>query len=288
MSLKLESNELIELMKNFYTLTGIRIVLFDENYNEILSYPEECIPFCAHMRCHKDFYEKCRQSDKLSFESCKKTQTLTMHKCHAGLIEATAPITDSGAIIGYIMFGQIRDVKNKYEFTQNLAKLCNKYEHFETAGEKIEKIKYKSSKQLVAAAHILEACTSYILLRDLVKPTRMALFNSIDLYISNNLEKELSVDMICRELNIKRTRLYETVRPYINGGIASYIFGKRMARAKELIKNTDMSVTEISSAVGFTDYNYFLRCFKKQNGLSVKKYRESVNHTFAGSTETRS
>ncbi len=258
MSLRLESNELNELMKNFYTLTGIRIVLFDENYNEILSYPEECIPFCAHMRCHPDFYEKCRQSDKLSFETCKKKQALTMHKCHAGLIEATAPITDSGAVIGYIMFGQIRDIKNKSKFTQNLTELCSKYENFETAGEKTEKIKYKSSKQLVAAANILEACTSYILLRELIKPTRMELFNSIDSYISSNLEKELTVDIICRELNIKRTRLYETVKPYIKSGIASYIFDKRMSRAKELIKNTVMSVTEISSKVGFSVYNFFL------------------------------
>lgn len=276
MSLKLESTKLNELMKNFYTLTGIRIVLFDENYNEILSYPDECIPFCAHMRCHPDFYKKCRESDKLSFETCKKKQALTMHKCHAGLIEAASPITDNGTVIGYIMFGQIRDTKNKIEFTRNLSELCGIYDNFETAGEKIEKIKYKSSKQLVAAANILEACTSYILLRDLIKPNRMALFNSIDSYISDNLEKELTVDIICRELNIKRTRLYETVKPYIKGGIASYIFEKRMSRAKELIKNTDMSVTEISSKAGFNDYNYFLRCFKKQNGLSVKKYRESV------------
>lgn len=273
MSLEAEQKELNELMKNFYTLTGIRIVLFDENYNEILSYPKECIPFCAHMRKHPDFYAKCRESDKLSFESCKKNQSLTMHSCHAGLIEAAAPITDNQTVIGYIMFGQIRNVKSKSEFTDTLSRLCGEYVNFANADDKIEKIKYRSSKQLVAAANILEACTSYILLRNLVKPTRIMLFNKIDAYITENLDREISVDSLCKEFKISRTRLYEAVKPYVNGGIASYITSKRMSKAKELLRETEMSVTDISYAVGFSDYNYFLRCFKKHWNVSAKKYR---------------
>jgi len=274
MALTLQNRELEELMKNFYTLTGIRIVLFDENYVEIMSYPKECIPFCSHMRKDKSFYEECKKSDKMSFENCRKKQALTMHECHAGLIEATAPITDGGTVIGYIMFGQIRDKKNKNEFLNKLSSICSKYENFKNIDDKIEKIKYKSGKQLVAAANILEACTSYILLRDLVKPSRIILFNNIDRYISDNLDKDITIETLCHEFCISRTRLYEALKPYIDGGIASYIYKKRMAEAKRLLKSTEISITEISSKIGFSDYNYFLRCFKKDFGVSAKKYRQ--------------
>ena len=39
MNLEYNEMELHELMKDFYVLTGIRIVLFDLDYNELLSYP---------------------------------------------------------------------------------------------------------------------------------------------------------------------------------------------------------------------------------------------------------
>lgn len=46
---------------------------------------------------------------------------------------------------------------------------------------------------------------------------------------------------------------------------------KRLLKAKELLQATDMSVAEIATAVGFSDYNYFLRAFKKAFGISPKK-----------------
>lgn len=274
MSLTLQISELNTLMKNFYTLTGIRIVLFDENYKEILSYPEECIPFCAHMRKNENFYKECQRSDKISFDECRKKQALTMQQCHAGLVEVTAPIMDGGTIIGYIMFGQIRDIKSKKDFMSRLSSTCGIYENFINTEDKIERIKYKSGKQLVAAANILEACTSYILLRDLVKPSRIVLFNNIESYISDNLDKDITVESLCREFRISRTRLYESVKPYVNGGIASYVLRKRLLKAKEFLKDTDISITKIAGKVGYSDYNYFLRCFKKSFGISAKKYRE--------------
>jgi len=273
MSLKFKNTELHDLLKNFYILTGIRIILFDVNYNQILSYPGEEIPFCTYMRQFDKFNEKCCKSDRLSFEKCKKTQSLTLYKCHAGLIEATAPITDNGTIIGYIMFGQIADNKNKDEFASSLTEICKAYTNTAEIFPKIKKIKYKSNKQLIAASKILEACTSYILLKEMVKPIRKQLFNKIDEYISCHLADDISVDTLCSEFAISRTRLYELMKQYIDGGIASYIKKKRLSEAKKLLKTTDISITEIAYSVGFSDYNYFLRVFKKEYGISPKKLR---------------
>lgn len=272
MPLTYQNKELRELMKDFYTLTGIRIVLFDEGYNEIFAHPEECIPFCSHMRQNPDFYKLCRESDNSSFEACKKTHSFTMYKCHAGLIECTAPIIENGTIIGYIMFGQVSDNADKEEFLKTMTSL---YPESDVQG-KISKIKFKKTKQLLAASKILETCTSYILAKEMIKPSRMHLFNRIDEFISKNLSSELNAEVLCRKFNISRTSLYEVMKPYTQGGVAGYIKEKRLSKAKELLKSTDMTVTEISDATGFSDYNYFLRSFKKQFGVSAKKYRKSV------------
>lgn len=272
MSLRLEDSELLELMKNFYALTGLRMVLFDENYNEIISYPKERPPFCECMRQNADFNNLCIKSDKASFEACRKSQKLVMYKCHAGLFEATAPITDGGSTIGYIMFGQTADKKHKNEFLKQLGDICEKYPT-ENVADKIEKIKYKSLKQLEAAAKILEVCTSYILKKELISPSRIQLFNSIDEYILSHLNEEITVSTLCRKFNISRTRLYEAMKPYIDGGIATYVRKKRLSKAKALLKTTDIPIPQISDKVGFSDYNYFLRAFKKEYGISPKKVR---------------
>ena len=106
-------NDLSVLMENFYTLTRIRIVLFDSEFNEILSYPSGGHSFCSLMRTNAEFDALCKNSDRISFEKCCKTHALCVYKCHAGLIEATSPIIQNDAIIGYIMFGQITDIKDK-------------------------------------------------------------------------------------------------------------------------------------------------------------------------------
>ena len=271
MPLTFQNEEMLELMKDFYTLTGIRIVLFDETYREIFSYPEECIPFCTHMRKNAEFYHLCCRSDRQAFEICKKNRSFNMYKCHAGLIECTAPIIEQNAIIGYIMFGQVSDSKNFCEI------LSKQYPDAEIEPA-IKKIKYKNAKQLLAASKILEACTSYILAKEMLKPSRIHLFNRIDTFISAHLEDDISITAICKEFNISRTRLYDLVKQYIGTGVSEYIKEKRLLKARELLKTTDLSVVEISHKVGFSDYNYFLRSFKKKNGISAKRYRNFKLH----------
>lgn len=272
MPLMIKSKDMLELMKNFYILTGLRLVLFDENYNEIMSYPAERSPFCRSVRTVPEFEELCNKCDRAAFEKCKKSRSPVLYKCHAGLFEATAPITENGYTIGYIMFGQIADKNNKDEFLKQAEQIKEKLA--KNIDAEIEKIKYKSSKQLEAAANILDVCTSYILNKELITPSRARIFNSIDKYITTNLNQPITVETLCREFNISRTRLYEYIKPYTEGGIAAYIREKRLQKARELLRTTDMTVAQISDATGFSDYNYFLRAFKKRFGTSAKKIQK--------------
>lgn len=274
MSLTFSKDELYNLMYNFHTLTGIRIVLFDDNFKEIFAYPEDCVPFCARMREIPEFYDMCCKSDKHSFDICQKTHSFHMYKCHAGLIECTAPIIDNSSIIGYIMFGQVSDAKDKSTIKYDLAQVCKNYNCSDNMLKEIDKIRSKRTKQLTAASKILEACVSFILSSEMVKPSRIQLFNLIDEHISSHLNEDLSVESLCHTFNLSRTKLYSTMKPYLTGGIASYIKQKRFLKAKELLKTTDMSVFDISVAVGFSDYNYFLRSFKKYYGTPTKSIRD--------------
>lgn len=275
MLLKLNIDKLKELMRDFYILTQIKIVLFDDAYNEILAYPESHCKFCSIMHNQPDLKACCLNSNQRSFEECKKTGKLTVYQCHAGLVEATAPLKDNNIIIGYIMFGQVTDVKDKQNVHQHIASYCEKYTIEESALiEAISVIKYKSSDQIHAAAKILEACTYYVILNELISIQKARFIHNLDIYIENNIDKDISITDLSEEFKVSRTKLYEMANKYLGIGIAEYIKSKRIERAKQLLLTTDKLVTEISQMTGFFDYNYFCRVFKKEVGISAKKFRE--------------
>ena len=53
-----------------------------------------------------------------------------------------------------------------------------------------------------------------------------------------------------------------------------YLINFRLNQACKLMKNTELSIAEISRSVGYQDPLYFSKLFKKEKGLSPSKYRK--------------
>lgn len=136
-------------------------------------------------------------------------------------------------------------------------------------------IKFRSKKQITAAARILEICAEYIILKEMITPENDRIIADAKAYIRENLSAQITVEDICTVCNCSRTKLYEMFKTEYGVGISHYITDKRMKLAKNLLKSTSLSITEISSQCGFCDYNYFLRVYKKYYGTSPKKERTS-------------
>jgi YesN/AraC family two-component response regulator len=52
-----------------------------------------------------------------------------------------------------------------------------------------------------------------------------------------------------------------------------YILNEKIKHAKKLLKNPKIHVNEVSYATGFEDCNYFIRLFKKYEGVTPKQYQ---------------
>lgn len=278
MKLEYNEKELQELMKDFYLLTGIRIVLFDRDYHELLSYPSKHCIFCQKMKSSEDTLLLCSKSDQASFQECQKENKLIIYHCHAGLIEATAPLIHQGTVVGYMMFGQISDAKDVEGLVSIL--LQNNHLSKEEMGkifQYTEDIPLKTNDQIHAAAKIMEACTFYVILKNTISVRRDNFIRNMDQYLLEHLSEDLSVNTLASTFGISKTKLYEACEMYYGCGIAEHIRYLRIEKAKGLLKETTDSITSVSDAVGFTDYNYFCRVFKKQVGIPAKKYRQDYS-----------
>lgn len=254
MRLEYDEAELLNMMKDFNLLTGMRIVLFDSNYRILLSWPEKDCLYCRNMKADPALGPLCEKNDRDSFFACQRSKELVIYHCHAGLVEATAPLTSNHSVIGYMMFGQICDRPDQLtSYTPDVLST--------------------SDAQIRAAARIMEACTVYLIMKNTVTVRMDNFIRNMDSWLCTHLEEDLSAETICKSFGISRTKLYQVVNQYYGIGIAEHIKSLRIEKAKDLLVKTDLSVTDISREVGFSDYNYFCRVFKKETGTSAKKYR---------------
>ena len=278
MSSQFDAHQLREVMKSFYTLSGIRFVLFDANYREVLSYPERDCEFCEIMKSNPKTRKKCSYADKRNCQKCEQENRLVLYSCHAGLVEAVIPLHENEKIVGFVMFGQITDNPDKTALYNKALLFADMYElDSKKLVSSIDSISYKNSEEILAAAKIMEACTSYIIYKELITPESNKIFETAKNYIENHLGDNLGIDELCSALGIGRTRLYEIFRNELKMGISKYILRRRMHKAKSLLKNSDLSIHQIAECVGFTDYNYFSRVYKKTYGKSPKNYRKKHN-----------
>ena len=55
------------------------------------------------------------------------------------------------------------------------------------------------------------------------------------------------------------------------------ILGYRMEKAKELLRDTDYNIKDITYMVGYLDPNYFTKLFKKYTGKNASEYRKLMH-----------
>lgn len=267
--------DLEELMRSFYHISGIRLVLFDSDFKKLIAYPEADCDFCRLLKSNLKTKRRCAYADKRSFEKSKQANGLIIYKCHAGLVEAVTPMHENGETIGYLMLGQITDCADRRVLSETI---INRTAGCNFSVSEIEKrlksVKHKSEDEIAAAAKIMEACTGYILFKELIRAKNSRLIEEAKQLLEDNLSSELDIAALCDKLSIGRTKLYEIFKAETGMGVAAYFNRRRLHRAKKLLKTTEMSVASIADAVGFSDYNYFSRVFKKQYGKSPRFYRK--------------
>lgn len=278
MSVDLNRAGLYDLMRSFYTLTGIKIVFFDPQYREILSYPESHCAFCQLMHDSPKTSARCEASNVQSFERCQKTGQMTMYHCHAGLLEATAPITDNGVLLGYIMFGQISDVPDRKKFLAEMSARATGLGISRAVCLKTtSRIPAYTAERINAAAKVLEACISYVLRQGFVSLHKGRLLQRIEAYIEANLDKPFSNEEICTQFHLSRSALYRLFAEHTGGGVAAIVRSRRIARACTLMRDTDLPLQEVAVRCGFADYGSFFHAFRKWRGMSPKVFRAMAN-----------
>lgn len=264
------------MLQSFHHLTELRIVIFDDSFHEILGYPSEHCSFCTHIRSDETALKKCNACDEAACKVCQHTNELYLYICHAGLSEVVSPIYYNNTIIAYLMFGQICNYPDKEAVWPFIQERCKGYSiDMDELKQSFFEKPYISLETLHAAANIIEACTAYIHLTELIRKDSNDLPFQINQYIISNLDKLLTADSICQEFHISHSRLYRISEQLYGCSIGKQIKKLRIQVAQKLLRDSDLNISEIAMRIGIYDYNYFTKYFKQATGVTPSLYRAS-------------
>lgn len=99
--------------------------------------------------------------------------------------------------------------------------------------------------------------------------------HSVDRYIEKNLsDPELSNETIAGELKISEVYLRKLFLNHLGTSPKQYILDMRIQKAKELLVESPLSVTDISRECGFSSVYHFCRAFKKRTAATPTQYAE--------------
>lgn len=97
-------------------------------------------------------------------------------------------------------------------------------------------------------------------------------------YIRANLKEKINVDTLSNKACMSKATFYRLFKRELGISPNDFILSEKMVRAKQLLSNSNAKVAAVSYELGFSDANYFIRTFKKMEGVTPGVYQASYLH----------
>lgn len=98
-------------------------------------------------------------------------------------------------------------------------------------------------------------------------------FADIQNYIENNYTQKITLDSLATQFFISKYHLHREYQRLFGTTITNALSLKRLAHAKKLLRFSDDSVENIAATSGFQTASYFIKVFKKYEGMTPLEYR---------------
>src|ERR1700691_359819 len=95
-------------------------------------------------------------------------------------------------------------------------------------------------------------------------------------FIEDNLEGDLSLQAMAEEVDISPLYLARAFKAAVGQSPHQYVLARRIERAKELLRNTDLPVVDVALSSGFSSQSHLSHWFIRQVGVSPAVYRRQA------------
>lgn len=95
-------------------------------------------------------------------------------------------------------------------------------------------------------------------------------------YIDTHYKEALTLDLLAKEAHINKFYLVHAFKEEYGMSPIHYMITRRIEESRYLLRETDMSVSQIARVLGFSSASYFSQSFRRGEGISPMEYRKQM------------
>lgn len=103
-------------------------------------------------------------------------------------------------------------------------------------------------------------------------------FHEISDYLYRNTHRQVTLKELADHFHYNYSYLSSLFPQVTEMNFTNYMNELRIKRAKDLLKQVDVTISEVAESIGFTDISYFSKVFKKRTGQTPSQYRRGIEH----------
>ncbi len=92
-------------------------------------------------------------------------------------------------------------------------------------------------------------------------------------YILRNLNQKLNVEEISQKVGISHDYLEKLFKRELGITVGNFILSSRVQSSQKLLKNSNMSISEIAIAMGFSSSSHYIKAYKSIYNITPSKHR---------------
>lgn len=268
----MKSEEIISVLKELHNVTGFRVSLHDEHFNELYAYPYEKLPLCKCIQESNSQFAICIECDKKYLRQAFETGKTVIYTCPHGLTEAVSPLYNFGILTGYLMMGQII---NEKDYSEECDWFDKSYENGEYLKMLYGKTPIVKDETINSYVKIMTICAQYLTLSNAVYTNKRGVAQNAKSYIELNLQSKLTLEEICDRVCCSKSTLTSAFRREFGMSVNEFVTSARLKKAKELLATNKYSVGEVAELTGFYDQSYFAKVFTAKYDTTPSEYKKT-------------
>lgn len=92
--------------------------------------------------------------------------------------------------------------------------------------------------------------------------------------LKSRVYEKMSISDVCSAINYNKSYIFSQFKKATNRSVMAYFLHLKIEQAKRLLRETSLSVTQISEKLAFESPNYFSKAFKKKTGYTPLQYKK--------------
>lgn len=236
-------------------------------------------PFCALMASTNQGCANCLKM-QAALEAEAGLEPKSLH-CFAGLCDSAVPIRVGHELIAFLQTGQILlHQPNQEEFTRTTRQLLRwgAEVNLKALEEAYFQTKVFDREQYGAMLRLLSTFAEHLAtISNSIEPPagagEPALVGSAKRYIQERFQEKISLDEAARAVNASTRHFCKVFKEATGLTFTDYLARVRVEKAKNMLQNPHLRVSEVAFETGFESISQFNRSFKRITGLAPTQYR---------------